>query len=151
MSNYISLLDICQQIAGSVQSILDDLVVQTPGEITESIPTTPLIQVYPESGGTDSGSDSDRGGFRGVVRRSTEIIHVDLFARQRSLIGVDLQACFELYEAVEQRILLQQTKPYFGEPAIKSFSWRWERVTFRYGDQTLPYIGVRIYLTCNIY
>lgn len=149
--NHVSLLQIADAIAGTLSTIQEDWRVQTAQNMTESIPETPLLQVYPERGSTDSGSSSDRASFRAGIRRTDVTIFADLYARQRSDISTDLRAAFELFDEIERHLIDQQVKPYFGLPEIKSFNWQWERVTFEYGDPNLPYVGIRITFMVKVF
>ena len=111
----------------------------------------PLLQVYPNDGTTDPSGNTDRTTFRGGVRQTALTIHADVYARQRSHIGEDMKAVVNSMDAIINVLEAQNVKPYFGLVGIKAFAWRWERVTFIYGDPQLPYAGVRFYLSIRTF
>ena len=149
--NFVSSVDVAKHVSATLKPTVDDFRAEPYYDATESIPETPLFQVYPDSKNTDSQSNSDRASFKAGIRRSDMVVIIDLYARQRSMIGEDLLACFQLLDEIEIALENEQTKPYFGLPGVQGFSWRWERQTFEYGDQKLPYVGARIYLTLKFF
>jgi len=117
----------------------------------------PLLQVYPESGNTDSGGgNTDRTTFGAGRRQTTITFHADLYARQRSHISEDMAAVVAGMDSIIAILEAQKERPFFGlgsaeDKYIKSFRWRWERVVFQYGDQSLPYAGVRFIIEATIF
>ena len=117
--------------------------------LTESIPDTPLLQVYFQDEETDIASQTDRTTFRGGVKQAGVTHHADVYVRQRGNIGEDIAACEEMAEAVRTLLASQNTKPYFGLDGLKAFHWRAERVTFEYAD--VKYSGIRFVITTRVF
>lgn len=126
-------------------------VVHKPDQIKENIIDTPTLQIYPFEGNTDPSGNTDRTTFGAAVRQTPIIFHADYYARQRSHIGEDLNAVVEGMDALINVLEAQQTKPYFGNASIKAFNWRWEFVTFTYGEQEVKYSGVRFIITIMVF
>lgn len=124
--------------------------VQAYDAISESVPDTPLLQVYAESGEVDAQSDTDRTSFGGGVQVSRLTVQVDGYARRRSHIGEDLQAQMALVDAVDARLSEQRLGLAFGLSAVKSFKWTWERTTFE-DVEGHTYAGVRFTLELTIF
>lgn len=126
--------------------------VMKPDQLKENIPDLPLLQIYPQSfQGAVAGSQNDRNTFKAGVRTQEQVWFVDVYARQRSYIGEDMQKVVELSDAVIQVLERQNEKPYFGQVGIQGFRWQGERVTFSYGDPEQKYVGVRFTLTFTIF
>ena len=111
-------------------------------ELTEGIPETPLLQVYPESGEPD---------LQTYKRRIEKIvIHADLYARQRSQIGEDMAKAVTMAEAIFARLRAQDpntNNQLFGLDGIRKFTWTWARAVFEYGDPATRYAGIRFVIT----
>jgi len=127
-------------------------------ELTEGIhgADMPLLQVYPESGNTDSGTATDRTTFGAGRRQTTMTFHADVYVKQRANIGEDMAALVPQIDNIITVLEEQTTPPFFSlgtdyDEYIKSFSWNWERSTFIYGDRQLPYIGVRFTLEMVVF
>lgn len=120
--------------------------IQEPKDLTEGMNNPRTLQIYPESGVTDAFSGSDRKTFNAGVRQSEIIVHCDLYLRQRAHLGEEMADLLPAIDAIIERLEAQKSKPYFGLDWIKSFSWRWERTTFQYGDQQVLYTGARFIL-----
>lgn len=126
-------------------------VVHEPEQIKENIVDAPTLQIYPVDGNTDRQGENDRTSFGASIRQTTITVYADYYARQRSHIGEDLNAVVEGMDALINVLEAQQTKPYFGNTDIKSFAWRWEYVTFAYGEQEVKYSGVRFIITLYVF
>jgi hypothetical protein len=116
-----------------------------------SLQDYPILMIYPDSGVQDPIGETDRSTFRAGIRQTELVIIVDLYAQQRSHMGEDMAALVGSVDALSDIFEAQDTKPYFGLAGIRAFQWRWERVTFTYGDQQLPYVGARFYLTITVF
>lgn len=118
----------------------------------ESIADLPTLQIYPESGATQSGKGTERVSFGGQVKISDLVVNVDFYARQRSHIGEDMMALAlgidAIYEVLNE---VSKSKPLFGLEGIKAFDWTWQRVEFVYGDAALTYAGARFILNFTIF
>jgi hypothetical protein len=147
----VTLAQICDAVEATLGAATGLTDSQSYDELTEGVQDMPLLQVYPENGETDIAGNADRTSFRGGVRQAQVVLHADLFARQRSHIGEDMATLLPLVDAVIVRLEAQTVKPYFNLDGIKAFHWRWERVTFIYGDQQLPYVGARFTLTLRLF
>jgi len=122
-------------------------------ELTEGIQPAdlPLLQVYLESiQPVATGSSTDRTTFRGGGRHKTFTIYADLHAKQRGpSIAEEMAAAIDMCGAIVDVLEQQNTKPYFGEDAIKSFSWDAVRSQFQYAN--LLTMGFRFTITLHVY
>lgn len=149
----VSLTELCDAVASVVaQAVDDEWRVQRPQDMTEGVNDRPLMQVYPERGGTTA-SGTDRRASRAGLRQQEVIVNVDLYAKQRAHIGEDMAVLLPLIDAVIATLEAQDVKPYFGlkGEGVKAFSWLWDRVTFEYGDTVTRYVGARFVLTFTIF
>jgi len=107
---------------------------QSYDELTESIPDTPLLQVYPEEGQPDK--------LETLTRRMERItVHADLYAHRRANIGEDMQAVVDNAQEILEVIRAQDPTARFGLAGIRHFEWSWRRVLFPYNG--VDYAGVR--------
>lgn len=130
--------------------------VQDLDEITTSIPNMdlPLLVVYPDSGAeVAQDSNTQQNTFGGgtsqkIIQREWTYI-CDLYVRQRSLLSLALPEFAQYTQAVIDVMDAQPTNALFGDPAIKSFQYTWERVTITWSnadyDASRLTINVRIY------
>lgn len=126
---------------------------QDLGDFTEAMNSTPAVQVYPDSGALaqSTGAGSDRVTFGGKIRHNRWTFHIDIYARQRANIAIDLVESFKLLRPVLDVLDSQTKAPYFGLEGIQSFTYRWERVTFTYGSEDHSYAGVRVMIDLSVY
>lgn len=124
--------------------------VQAYDVISESVPDTPLVQVYCDGGEVDATGETDRVTFGGGVQVTRATVICDGYARRRSHIGADLQAQMALVDAIDARLSEQRLGVLFGMGAVKSFLWRWERTTFEDVEGHI-YAGVRFTLELTIF
>lgn len=117
---------------------------------TDGMTDWPTLQVYWERTEADFTSRTDRSTFGAGLRQKQVIVHVDVYVRQRALIGEDMAAVAATADAIEDVLDAQREKPFFGLAAIRAFKWTSERVTFAYGDPELRFAGVRFVLTCSV-
>jgi hypothetical protein len=130
-----------------------------PEELQESVPGEPYLQVYPDMAYPNVGGENAIKTYKATapsIARHLEEQHwrIDLYARQRRHIGEDMYKLLPLIDAVMDQLALitNQPNPFdlvddAGVQAIKTMDYRWERVTFTYGEPGLPYVGARFYLT----
>lgn len=149
------------QIVDAITDTLDnadgmrDAWSQARGEIKESIPSgdVPLLQVYLIEGETSRSSDVDRKTFGKTatppIRHFDGTVYVDVYARQRSYIGEDLQRCLIVASAVEDVLVTQDSKPFFGLEGIQHFHWRFQYVTFQYAETA--FVGYRFTLNVGVF
>lgn len=138
---------------GSCFKALPTLTVQTLEEITEGIPTTPVLHVYFDDAETDAVGETDRTSLDGAIRQTAINVKVDGYARQRSHLGADLKAQLDLIDTLDTRLCEQTQKPYFGLPAIQVFHWKFERTTFVVGANpgAVPYAGCALTIQLYVY
>jgi hypothetical protein len=112
---------------------------QAYDELTESIPDTPLLQVYPEAWEPDKSAAA-----RTLKSQRAEhvTVHADYYAHQRANIGEDMAVLVTGIQAIVV-VLRAQDSPneLFGLEGILRFEWRGERATFNYGKA--DYVGMR--------
>jgi hypothetical protein len=89
--------------------------------------------------------------FRTGVQQVEMTYYADLFARQRSHIGDDMTVLYSVMQAVRETLEGETVKPYFGLAGIQAFRWSAERVTFEYGDPSLPYVGARYTIMVRVF
>lgn len=142
---------ICDAIETTLSSAAGLSRAETYSELSDGVTETPTLRVYWESTEEDISGSTDRTSFGAGVRQDEHLFHGDLYVRQRSHIGEDMQKLVEMKDAVDAVLVAQTTKPYFGLVGIKAFHWRAERVTFIYGDPQVPYVGVRWYFTIRTF
>jgi hypothetical protein len=118
-------------------------------ELSEGVPDTPLIQVYPETGIVDMITATDRHTFRGGGRAEEQTWNIDAYATRRAHIGEDFKALLPLIDAVTGKLEEQDVKNYFGLSAIQSFAWTWQRSLFVFAQA--EYVGCRFIVTVRIF
>lgn len=122
---------------------------QSGVDLTESIPDTPLLQVYFETEDTDGSGNTGQTTFRAGVRVAHITIHADVYVRQRNNIDQDIAACETMAEAVRAQLAAQKLKPYFDLDGLQAFHWRTQRVTFAYGS--VEYSGIRFVIEVYVF
>ncbi len=140
----ITLMHMCDHLAATMGAATGLLVNQSYNELTEGIPSAelPMIQVYPQN------QEHQHLTFQGAVEIKTFLIHVDLYARQRSQLDEDMAKMTEMTDAIID-VLEAQDHTFFGDTNIRDFRWRWERVVFDYAG--VLYEGARFYLTLWVF
>lgn len=118
--------------------------------LTDGMTDWPTVQVTWERTEADFTSRTDRSTFGAGLRQKQVTVHVDVYVRQRALIGEDMAAVAAVADAIEDVLDAQRAKPFFGLAAIRAFKWTSERVTFAYGDPELRFAGARFVLTCSV-
>lgn len=122
---------------------------QTYDELSASIPNdVPLLQVYPESGECDAGTDTDRSTFRAGSRQYGFVIHADLFAGTIQPFGERMGTLIGLIDAIMD-VLEAQTTTLFGLSAIRTMSWSWSRAIITYADT--QYVAARFVITLRVF
>lgn len=127
---------LCYAVADTLAVAIPDMLVQRYDEISEGIPQTPLLQVYPDNGVVDDLGTNDRATFDAHIRRTHLVVFADGYARPRSHLGEDLKAQMQMIDAFDARLIEQMKQPFFGLPHIQSFHWKWQRATFPIGEGT---------------
>jgi hypothetical protein len=124
---------------------------QSYDELTDGMTDTPTLQVYWQRDVTDPQGTTHQTAFGTGVQQVEVVFHADLFARQRSHIGDDMAVLYGMAQAVRETLEAETSSPYFGLDGIKAFRWTAERVTFEYGDPSLPYIGARFVIIVRVF
>lgn len=100
---------------------------QAGREMTETIPDTPMLQVYLQKFQLSTGSQTDRNSFGSRTvqpkRHKVYSLNVDVYVHQRSTLGDEMAkletVLDELINILEDTT--QNGKPYFGLAAIDAF------------------------------
>ncbi len=149
---------LCDGIATTLSAATGIKTTKSYNEITEGIPATecPRLQVYPDGFDPDPGSGTDRNTMSAGIQLQAITIFVDVFARKRSHIHLDMAATVDTLDAIVDVLQAQERPPFFGvvatpagsKPPIKSFRWTWKRTVLRYGEQR--YMGGRFTIVLRI-
>lgn len=132
------------QFLSSIESVKR---VQGGASLSEAIAETPTIQVYFDKFLQSDNSSVDRISFgkgSNVIRTPKCTVIIDIYARQRSHIGKDLEVCYNILDDVIEKLKLQVSSPYFNTEGITGYKYEAERAVFQYGNTM--YTGVRITL-----
>ena len=135
-------------VLDAIEGVLDGAVglvqSQTYDQLTESIPETPLLQVYPQSGQPDKLETYTK------FRVEKLVVYADLYARQRSNMRDDMAKVVEMGQAMLEIIRTEhEAHTNFGVTGINGWDWSYERVLFDYGEPAIKYAGVRF--TFNVW
>ncbi len=144
---------ICKAIATALKTTTGVIRVEAYDELSEGVPDWPMLQVYPDNGEVDTGSeDTERATFGAGVRRTSMLIIVRGYARPRSHLAEDLKAQVELIDAIDARLSDQKQKP-FGVPGIRAFNWKWERATYSFaeGDVKSTYAACQFTIEVTVF
>lgn len=150
----ISLAQICNAVEATLSAALPATGRgQSYDQLTEGINDIPTLQVYPESGRQDATTGNAQKSFGGEIRVSEIIIHADYYASQRRHLSEDMKRMVDGIDLITNAIETQKnTNDFFGLDGIKSIGpWSWNRVTFVYGDNAQPYIGVRFIIPVRVW
>lgn len=143
------------QITDAIESVLGAATglerSQSYDELTDGMTDAPTLQVYWQRDVTDPQGTTHQTTFRRGVQQTEMVFYADLFARQRSHIGEDMQTLYAAMESVRTTLEAETVKPYFNLDGIEAFRWTAEKVTFEYGDPVLPYLGVRYTITVRVF
>jgi hypothetical protein len=139
-----------------VQAIRDELTNSISGvrgqaleEMTESIPDTPLIQVYFEAFQSLDGEVNKQTTFQGALQKTRLTIHVLVFSSKRAHIGQDFAAVTQKADEVVRVLQGQRKQPFFGLQGLKSFGWSAQRAIIEYGKD--DFMGVRFILEFMVF
>ncbi|HUT20387.1 MAG TPA: hypothetical protein VM366_14620 [Anaerolineae bacterium] len=155
---HVTLMAICDGIAATFHGqmvVLNagvaavPIIAQSYDELTEGMHDTPTLQVYPQSGITDYTTENDRMTFKGKVKGTEYEFLVMAFARPRSQVGEDMEACVRLWDAVET-ILEDITCDYFGIAEVGNIAWTFGPLfEVEYGGQV--YRGFQLVITVRFF
>jgi hypothetical protein len=147
----VTIADIVQGVRAKMETVLGSTKSQALRTITEGVNDLPTIQTYFESLEQDPGGNTDRSTFGAGVRQTRVTVHVDVYGRQRSHIGEDMETLTNLVDGVVDVLEQEEKKPYFGIRGVKAYEWSAERVTFVYGDVETRYAGTRFIVDFRIF
>jgi hypothetical protein len=117
---------------------------QTYDQLTEGIPETPLLQVYPHS------LEPDQLETYTKFRVEKLVVYADLYARLRSNLRDDMAKVVEMGQAMLVVIRTEdEAHSNFGVTGVHAWNWSMERVLFEYGDPSVKYAGLRF--TFNVW
>ena len=155
MPNVVSIADLCEAITAELSAASTVKRAQDHDKLTEGVPDTPLLQVYPDGGenvSTLSGTDKLSFGFRdgtGVERQEKVVIVADYFASHRKHLGQDMGRLVLGIDAIRSKLKEQNNDEQpFGMVGLHSFQWRWDRVTFDFG--AVKFVAARFWITCQV-
>ena len=147
----VTLMAMCDAISDTLATATGIESTKGFDEITTAIPADqcPRIQVYTDSIGPapDAGQTS-QATFNMSVQPLDIPIFVDLYARKRSWIWLDMEAMLTSANALVD-VIQAQRKPYFGMSYIQSFSWTFKRGVMQYGKSM--YMGGRFIITARVF
>ena len=148
----LTLMDLCDGIASTLSTATGILTTKSFDEITTAIPADqcPRIQAYLDAiRNSPQSNQTQQVSFQGGVQSLDLPVFVDLYARKRSYIWLDMKAMIESADALTDVIQAQLTKPYFGTQEIQNFSWSFQRGVMQYGKSL--YMGGRFTITVRIF
>lgn len=143
--------EICDAIAEVLSEASGIKSVKSYNEVTEGVPAVecPRLQVYPDDYNPDINNTVERTTFGGVIRQAQLNVFVDIFARERSHINLDMEALVDTLDSLIDVLEDQEDPPFFGLEGIKAFGWTWKRVGLIYGGH--QYLGGRIILRLRLF
>ncbi len=147
----VTIAEICDGIANTLSTASGIKTTKSYDQLSEGIPATdcPRLQVYPDSFVQDVRQATDRTAFSGSIRQSQLTIFVDVYARQRSHLALDVAAMVDTLDSLIDVLEAEERPPFFGVKGVRSFRWEWRRAVLRYGDKR--YSGGRFTLWLQIY
>ena len=148
----LTLEDLCDGISDTLATATGIQSVKSFDELTTSIPADqcPRLQVYLDAiNGSSQNEQTQQVAFNGGVQSLDIPIFVDLYARHRSYIWLDMKAMVECVDAITDVIQAQPAGDYFGVPEIQNFRWNFKRGVMQYGKS--KYMGGRFTITARIF
>ena len=148
----ITLEEICDGISDTLAEATGILSVKSFDELTTSIPADqcPRLQVYLDAvNGSSQDGQTQQVAFNGGVQSLDIPFFVDLYARQRSYLWLDMAATVKCVDAIIDVIQAQPAGNYFGVPEIQNFRWRFQRAVMQYGKS--KYMGGRFTITIRVF
>lgn len=142
----VSLMAVLDGVADTLAMTTGVVTMKSYDELTEGVDPfdCPRLHVFPQAGVCDPSGNTDRTTFSSGVQQVELTIFVDLFARQRSELQEDMMVTVEMVDSLMNYLQTLERPPFFGVEGIKSFSWRWQRDTFKFAKSY--YMGARFTL-----
>lgn len=120
-------------------------------KLTEGIIDTPLLQVYWQGHVVDPNSGASQQSFRGGARHTSLTFHADLYPKQRADIAEDFGVLLPLVDAIDDVLIAQRVKPYFGVAKIQAIeNWTASQVTFEYPNN-IKFLGARFIIRVRVF
>jgi len=148
----LTITDLCDGISETLATATGILSVKSYDELTTSIPADqcPRLQVYLDAiNGSSQNGQTHQVAFDGAVQSLDIPIFVDLYARLRSYLWLDMKAMMDSVDAITDVIQAQKAQNYFGIPEIQNFRWNFQRGVMLYGKS--KYMGGRFVITVRIF
>lgn len=148
----ITVEQVCDAIASTIREGSTLIkTVKSFDELTEGIVATdcPRIQIYPNTYNPDINNVLERTTFGAGLSQAELEIFVDIFARLRSHVDLDMRTNVQVLDELANIFEGEQDPPFFGLEGIKGFSWEWKRLTMLYGDAR--FMGGRVILKLRIF
>lgn len=149
-------LEICDAIRDTLRAHADITYVWSPNEIKEDITEDATFHIYVVRGACDAGGgQTDRTTYGAAVRQYELTINIDCYPQQRRHVGEDMAALYDILDDVNEVLMDQDYKPYFGlqdedgNDVIKAYSWFWDFEAFAYANR--PFTGARYTLTVRMF
>ncbi len=142
----VSIMDMCDAVADALRDSRLLIHVQSYDELTESIPDTPLAQVFWNEHNVDSRSEVDRTTFGAEVRQSEYTIMIDVYAARISNFAEDMQKVVEVADEIDHIFEAQNSCPPFGLEGCKGFRWSCTRTIVPYSDGEYSVAGFDVTL-----
>lgn len=122
---------------------------QAGRDISESVPDTPMMQVYLQRFQLSANSQTGTTTFRGGKRHKLYALNVDVYVHPRSTLGDEMEKLETVLDELITILEAQDTKPYFGLDAIDAFKVNdIERVVIE--NATFQYSGYRIPIDLHV-
>ena len=147
----LTLMALCDGIVETLSAATGIKSTKSYDELTTSIPQDqcPRIQGYLDAlNPSPQTRQTQQVAFNSSHQPLDIPAFVDLYARKRSYIWLDMKAMMECVDALTD-VIQAQVKPYFGIQAIQSFTWHFKRGVLRYGQSS--YMGGRFTFVPRIF
>lgn len=133
----ITMAAICDGIATTLSTATGIKTTKSYNKVTEGIPGTecPRLQVYPDALNQALSLGTERYTMGAGVQPMDLTVFVDVFARVRSHVHLDIEAVVVTLDNLIDTLQDEEKPPFFGVAGIKSFTWTWRRATLLYGSK----------------
>jgi hypothetical protein len=153
----VTVQEITDGIATTLEAAAGIELSQSEDEITEGANVVPVVQVYWFGFNKTPTSDTHQFTFGDStvtpIYVTEHTFHVDVLARQRSVIDLDLTAVAETAVAIDAVLEAEVAEPLFGVAGIKAFDYEAEFVTIQEGEgaDARLFMGERFTLTVTLF
>ena len=146
----ISIMQMCTAVHDTLEDAASLVLAQNYDELTETIPDTPMIQVWFSTSSVDSQNVTDRETFGAGVRVSSYDIFVDVYAKRRANLAEDVAIATRVIDELEAILEAQDNCPPFGLTYCKSYRWE-TTFTVNLYNNGKEYAGGRIIITLGFH